>query len=497
MRAGIAPLSGECQCVFLPKSFGSYISSIRGYCKKDQNVVFQVFHSSFLRSRKSVRSRLIDIPVSRPQSIKRSCSAVLDESFDRCSREGSSQGFSSSGYEDDEHSFEMNKLSSVTSEPRRSLSRCRTEFEFLEPMMLDISPEPPEWPEREAVLRTSIEQKAKSFDLPFSLRIIKKKQQMDGDLKGLGYSGCCSVKKAISSMVSVLVELQSHALQMRGVLVDEDLEIIMGKVQREMNSSFLWLFQQVFSRTPELMIHVMTLLADYSVHSVSDGIAIPYSVKLGSRDELTEWKPKSQSTSSASTSILFAQNNPDLVKEFQQISNRELRNTGEMSLWNSILVESAKLQLSTRDFVLDNDMIINFVSPMSVEVEPDDYTEFHRTDLQYQLGLSLEPNNPLLLCNYAQFLHVVVRDYDRAEQCYKRAIQVAPLDAECLCQYANFLWTIRKDFWCAEERYLEALASEPDNPFYLSKYASFLWNTGGEDTCYPLDAPDENKSLNL
>lgn len=495
----MAPLSVERQCV-VTKSFASYSSSTQGHSKKDQNVVCQVGLSSPLRSRKLLKSQSFDRPLIRGhQFVKRSCSAILDESLDRHGREGSTN----------EQSFEMHKWSSVTSEARRSLSNCRTErhsknsflpseFDFLEPMMLGISPEPPEWPERETVLRTIIEQRAKSFDLPFSLRMIKKKQQISGNSEGIGYSGCCSVKKAISSMVFIIVELQSHALQMRGVLCDEDLEIIMGKVKREMHSSFLWLFQQVFSVTPELMIHVMTLLADYSVHSVSDGIANPDIVKLGSFVESAEGQHKTQISSPGPTSILFTENNPDIVKEFSQIGNTELRNIAEISLWNSILVEAAELQSSTRDVVLDHDTIINFVSPINVELEPDDSSKFHRTDLLYQLGLSQEPNNPLLLCNYAQFLHCFVRDYDRAEECYKRAIQVAPVDGECLCQYANFLWTIRKDFWCAEERYLEALATEPSNPFYASRYANFLWNTGGEDTCYPLDSPStENRSLNL
>ncbi|OIT02965.1 hypothetical protein A4A49_38737 [Nicotiana attenuata] len=56
-------------------------------------------------------------------------------------------------------------------------SFLQSEFESLEPKMLGIKPEPPYWPEREAILWSSIEQKAKSFGLPLSLRMIKKKHQ--------------------------------------------------------------------------------------------------------------------------------------------------------------------------------------------------------------------------------------------------------------------------------------------------------------------------------
>lgn len=46
---------------------------------------------------------------------------------------------------------------------------------------------------------------------------------------------------------------------------------------------------------------------------------------------------------------------------------------------------------------------------------------------------------------------------------------------------------MRKDLTAAEETYLEAIAADPGNALYASHYAHFLWNTGGEDTCYPLD----------
>lgn len=65
-----------------------------------------------------------------------------------------------------------------------------------------------------------------------------------------------------------------------------------------------------------------------------------------------------------------------------------------------------------------------------------------------------------------------------------------PKDAEALNKYANFLWQVRKDLWAAEETFNQAIAAEPSNSFYAANYAHFLWNTGGEDTCYPLDCSE-------
>lgn len=69
---------------------------------------------------------------------------------------------------------------------------------------------------------------------------------------------------------------------------------------------------------------------------------------------------------------------------------------------------------------------------------------------------------------------------------------VEPLDAQALTHYADFLWIVRKDLWNAEERYQQAMAAEPNSYYHASKYANFLWNTGGEETCFPLDSSNDN-----
>ncbi|KAM0033495.1 hypothetical protein Hdeb2414_s0016g00486781 [Helianthus debilis subsp. tardiflorus] len=96
------------------------------------------------------------------------------------------------------------------------------------------------------MILVSIERKANSVDLPFSLRIIKRKKQC---IKEAGESAYCSVKKAFSSMVFIIRELQSYTLQMRELLYYEDLQHILVRVQKEMNASFFCCFSRCFENT--------------------------------------------------------------------------------------------------------------------------------------------------------------------------------------------------------------------------------------------------------
>jgi Tfp pilus assembly protein PilF len=80
---------------------------------------------------------------------------------------------------------------------------------------------------------------------------------------------------------------------------------------------------------------------------------------------------------------------------------------------------------------------------------------------------------------------------NRAEEYFKKAVGVEPPDAEAYSKYATFLWRVKKDLWAAEETFLEAINADPSNSYYAANYAHFLWNTGGEDTCFPLNPPEE------
>ncbi|KAL1222045.1 hypothetical protein V5N11_025503 [Cardamine amara subsp. amara] len=352
-----------------------------------------------------------------------------------------------------------------------------------------------EAPWAEMVNHSSIERKANSVDLPLSLRMIKRKLQEEA-LKEASESTYCSINKAFSSMVFMIEELHNFALQTRvGVL---------RQVKKEMHASLLWIFQRVFSETPTLMVYVMILLANYTVHSVATNLAI-----AGAKEEPVVSKGKDQthqrfgfaslkeSTVSGGRdgkgldgskrlgSISF-----DKVRQRDLVSGQGIREE-ELSLWNLMLEEAEQMQ----DSPVDRDMRMRLVSPIIAKIELDDYANYTRTELLYKIGLAQEPNNHLLLSNYAQFLYLVTQDYDRAEECFKKAIESEEADADAYSKYAIFQWKVRKDLWAAEENFLEAISADPTNSYYAAIYANFLWQTGGEETCFPLESSDSPQEI--
>ncbi|XP_073142246.1 uncharacterized protein [Henckelia pumila] len=405
--------------------------------------------------------------------------------------------------------------------------------------------EVPEFLERDEIIPANIERKANSVDIPLSLRMIKRRKQWQEGFVEAGQTAYCSMKKAFSSMVFIIRELHSYSLQLRQHLLYEDLRGILARVQNEMHESFVWLFQQVFSHTPTLMVYVMILLANYSVYSVANNTALASTTQVKAYTPTTEtvsvMEDKSRvdqkfdssairtlklSSLNGKTASIGGNNggggkqrpvasgtdgdgrfdesnyhlniipdgmssikNPAMPSGEEPVS-REVSDVEEMNLWNSIVDEASKMQSLSGNEALDHETMLRFVSPVDARIEGEDHAEFFRTELQYQTGLAQDPSNSLLLGNYAQFLYIVAQEFDRAEEYFKKATKVEPKDSEALNKYANFLWLVRKDLWAAEEMYLEAIAAEPGNSYYAANYAHFLWNTGGEDTCFPLDSPD-------
>ncbi|KAB2063973.1 hypothetical protein ES319_A10G256600v1 [Gossypium barbadense] len=314
------------------------------------------------------------------------------------------------------------------------------QVELLDPNLLGIWPD---WLEKDKVCQISIEQKANSFGIPHSLQMIKRKQRWKDGFVDAGEFAYCSVKKAFSSLVLIIRELQSYTLVIKEGLNCEDLIDLMNKMQRDMTITFVWLFQQVFSTTPTLMVYVMLLLANYSVHSMTNKAFIgvfPY---------------------------------PRLYE------NVVVAEIDELGLWKSMVVEASRMQGGVDYKVM--------VSPLNMRLKLDDnHGMCLRMNLIYQMRIAEEPYNPFLLSNYAQFLSFVIKNHDRAEEYFKRAVRVEPQEVEALELYAEFLWKVRNDLPEAEEWYLQATAVDIENPFRASKYANFLRSTGGEETCYPL-----------
>ncbi|KAL5814735.1 hypothetical protein ACOSQ4_025376 [Xanthoceras sorbifolium] len=470
-----------------------------------------------------------DTPGPRIRSIKRSCSASSD-----------AFSFELSDDDDNGNNCNGNNNNAVNS------GGGGNSFSVEPPWQ-----EPPDWCDRDEIVLESIERKANSVDLPLSLRIIKRKLQWRDGFREAGESAYCSVKKAFSSMVFIIRELQSFTLQMREFLYYEDLQGILVRVQKEMNASFVWLFQQVFSHTPTLMVYVMILLANFTVHSMSCNTAIAaaplpgyhstgtaettsvvefqgHNHKNFDSSSIKTFSVMSSSSSSGKTTSVGGNNGGggkirsvssgtdgdggfDRVDQFRTYipdgASSQLSSLGtsreaessvsgqvereeELSLWNSILDEASNMQASLKDGTLDHETMKKFVSPVSAKIESEDYTDYFRTELVYRTAVAQEPDNSLLLANYAQFLYLVAHDYDRAEEYFKRAIGVETADAEAYSKYARFLWRVKNDLWAAEETFLEAISADPTNSYYAADYANFLWNTGGDDTCFPLSSPD-------
>ncbi|KAI3852527.1 hypothetical protein MKW92_029417 [Papaver armeniacum] len=520
-------------------------SSTRGISHNDR-VLAPRFNRSSLFGLNSTNS--LNFQSSEPRQnlnlMKRACSTNFNQ-FSGEEEDLLAKKFQLSGGDSSETNNNKNINQSVDSETKIIPDSRFKEFEFSFLNEKNNSripfPERPEWAGNLDIIPAVIERKANSVDLPISLRIIKRKNQWEEGFKEAGEVASCSVKKAFSSMVFIIREIQSYTLQMREVLFYENVQGILSRVQKEMNASFVWLFQQVFSYTPTLMVSVMILLANFTVYSISNNssIASPIippvvateSIQVTESHQTIQRKPMFDSSTikTFSVSPIGGNNNgngnggkiklnasgaeggdgslsstsnmrrsilPDEIsQEVSSIGNTKeiVMREEEVKLWNSMVEEASK----TRDESLDEETMKRFVSPVKVEVAQEEFTEYFKTELLYQLALSKEPQNPLLLSNYAQFLYLVVHDHDRAEDYFNRAISVESVapDAEILSRYANFLWLAKKDIGAAETTYLEAITAEPSNPFYASNYAHFLWSTGADDTCYPLNTPSNSTSF--
>ncbi|KAM0040785.1 hypothetical protein Hdeb2414_s0012g00398221 [Helianthus debilis subsp. tardiflorus] len=278
---------------------------------------------------------------------------------------------------------------------------------------------------QEDMIPANIERKANNVNLPFSLRIIKKKKQWQDEIRKAGESTSSSVKKAFSSMVFILRELQSYTLHMRQLLFYQDLQDIIVRVRSEMNSSFVWLFQQVFSKTPTLMVYVMILLANYSIHSMSNNFpttstspppaAMEAVTMSNTKFDSSSIKTFSSNSGGRTTSI---GGNNGGGGRFRQVASGEESISGqgkeeEWESWNSIVNEADQMHGVIGDDGLDHETKMRFVSPVTTSIEAEDAEDYYRTEVVYQTGLLQEPDNPLLLANYAQFLYLVARDYDR------------------------------------------------------------------------------------
>ncbi|CAL5199793.1 unnamed protein product [Lathyrus oleraceus] len=99
------------------------------------------------------------------------------------------------------------------------------------------------------------------------------------------------------------------------------------------------------------------------------------------------------------------------------------------------------------------------------------------TDAYYQNMIEANPNNYLLLGNYAKFLKEVCGDYGKAEEYVERAILANPSYADALSLYANIIWQREKNADRAEAYFDQAVKSDPNDCYVLASYAKFLWDS--------------------
>lgn len=355
-----------------------------------------------------------------------------------------------------------------------------------------------------------------------------------------------AVSSAFTSLVFMLKMLHQHALspaRMRthasgsDAAADEKLYNWACRAYAEMLDSFLWLFQQVFSCTPKLMLLTMMLLADFTLHSVTKHVAVPL-MPLGepptaATASYNSGKPSVMGGIAAlSRSLDDQQQRRVCLKEevteeecFGAISLDEQRGGGgsgvgaikhgesysegdgdssplrEMTLEHRVssvdgddvtagiplslssLLGSSLLSHHVGEINQGTDLDVTtknmLVAPVRAPaLEADDYPCFDRTDLAYQQEISMDPSNPLLLANYAQFLHVVRHDNSRAEKLYRRAVMVdMDVDGEVMARFASFLWVVKGDVAEADRVYKAAVEADPTNTYHAGCYAHFLWNS--------------------
>lgn len=437
-------------------SKGSHVS--RYVHRLDQSALFGTQLLNLYRSQSCEQLKPRTRTIRRASSTSASLDSFSDEEFSKEIQELALKFQCSE--EENENPSTISSQSEVIADSvettYESVDSDSHDIKFLENQKPFDPLEQPEWPERDETIPANIEWKANSVDLPFSLRIIKRKKQWQNGFREAGESAYCSVKKAFSNMVFIIRELQSYTLQMREMLYYEDLQGILVRVQKEMHASFVWLFQQVFSHTPTLMVYVMILLANYSVHSMASSAAIaatppPLTETVSTLDESrvnekfdsSAIKTFSVSSSSGKVTSIGGGNGGDgsykpiasgndgdgrfdgrmlsngissiessRVIEEESASGQETREE-ELQIWNSIVDEASKMQASMRDESLDHETMQRFVSPIHANIEVDDYEDYFKTELLYQMALNQEPQNTLLLTNYAQFLFLVAQDYDR------------------------------------------------------------------------------------
>ena len=173
-----------------------------------------------------------------------------------------------------------------------------------------------------------------------------------------------------------------------------------------------------------------------------------------------------------------AQSQPDLHSCFDndnyfssKLSTNEHATSYDLTLDQSR--ESIKPKLLSLALSSDNNGGGNFDHGFTkTNKDDDDDDEFIIRKNYYQALLKEDPNNPLLLRNYGEFMYKYSTNKENARKCeelYERAILADPNDGEILTRYAEIQWDAHKDRERAEVYYDKAIQSSPDD-WYVCMY---------------------------
>ncbi|KAH7426207.1 hypothetical protein KP509_11G090000 [Ceratopteris richardii] len=339
------------------------------------------------------------------------------------------------------------------------------------------------------------------------------KSSEHGDDSALNMAG--AVNTAFSSLVLMMESLQRQTLRLRTTLsMEEDmcLNMRMETVHQENQETFLSLFQKVFACTPNLMVFIMLFLVDFTTYAIEKNISLtvmPLGEPPTARQRLNPWATSTINgqddalgvekmhyqnfyldCSQVSPNLLFCEGEEGNSVAKNVKVGKGIDGESDQSPHNGFRIDEGQHALETiwrqvvpnklNSFALGKTKHM-LVAPVSAPaLENDNYVCYDRTDLKYQDQLSKDPENPLLLANYAHFLHVVRHDYKRAEMMYQRAIRSDPADGESIGMYARFLWVAKEDVEAADEAFKAAISTDPSSAYHVANYAHFLWSSRAE-----------------